>query len=198
MDHFYIHARLTIYRCPSLKLTSEPDESGGEFRVRWTHALNERRQAALEELRERYRKRLEPLERRRIEAQRRAEREQSAAQQRTMGSLISAGSALVEALLGRKLASRTNVSRAGRSARDLQRAAGSRYEAATAQQRVDDLDRQYAEIEQAFEQEAAALAGGFDPQGISIETIDIPPTKKDIVVEPLRVVWLPVKDDLAE
>jgi hypothetical protein len=180
---------LRLLRCADPKLSSEPGESEGAFRVRVREAQRDARDAAVEKLRARHAPRLARLRERIADAERRQEREQEQYSQRKVQAAISIGASVVGALFGRKLGSAGNVGRATTAARGVGRAADERGDVARAQERVEDLREQLAALERDFEADRARLEAAPDAAALALEELLVAPRKGDIETRPLVLVW---------
>ena len=185
--HLYRSHPLTLFATSDPPLVSRPGEGEAEFlgRVRAeTRAARDRRRASL---REQQAPKLARLAQRIEAAEARSERERDQYQEKKLQSAISIGTTLVGALFGRKLASATNVGRAGTAARSVSRAARERGDIARAEERVEDLRAELAALE-------AELASTLAEQGATepvLRRVEIAPRKSDLEVERVALVWLP-------
>jgi hypothetical protein len=192
-DWLYRTQAVEIHQCKALKLTGEPGELLGAFRVRVRQAAHERRDAEVEELRAKYAKKVETVEKRVERAERAVERERGQAEQARLLSAVSIGQTILGVLLGRKKISSTNAGRAGTAARSVGRA----------NQQAQDVDRAEAVLAEAREEvrlladeanrEIEALRQRWDPEALEIETVAVAPRKSEMRVGEVRVVWLPVR-----
>jgi phage host-nuclease inhibitor protein Gam len=168
---------------------SRPGEGEAEFRARLRAEGRAARDVALAKLRERYAPKLARLKERIAAAEQRSDRERDEYSEKKLQSAISIGTSLVGALFGRKLASATNVGRAGTAARSVSRAAREREDIARADERVEDLRAELAELEAQLAGDTGALeAGAGDP---AVTKLEIAPRKSDLDVERIQLVWLP-------
>jgi fermentation-respiration switch protein FrsA (DUF1100 family) len=194
-EWLYQSQRLTLYRCEPLKLTSDPNESEGNFRARLAHLLRERRDTQKEALRKKYALKLESTHNAVERADDRVRREQAQAAQRKFDTVISVGATVLGALFGRKLISVGSVGRAetaarraariGQSSGQIERATEGREQL---QQRHDDLARELAD-------ELAVLDRGLDAQTIELTLETIAPRKLDIAVTPVQLLWISTDEE---
>ncbi len=180
---------MTLWRCPSLKLTSEANEREAEFRVRVREAARERRDRAVEKLRKRYAPKLARLQDQITRAQERVSREESQYGQQKMQTAISMGATVLGALFGRKLGSVGNVGRATTTMRGVGRTAREREDIARAGKRVKELQGKLVDLEAEFEDETAALRDESDPEMVEIEELPVRPRKSDITIGRVALVW---------
>jgi hypothetical protein len=190
-DYLYRNQRLRIWKCAALKQLSTAGESESDFRVRLAQVSREARDAQVEKLRQKYAPKLAALEERIRKAQIKVEKEQSQASQQTMNTVISVGSSILGALFGRKLASRTNVTRVGTSMRQASRVARERQDVADAAEGVEVLQQQLADLQQEFDAESAKVQASLTPEALPLEEVLIKPKKTDIAVQEVALVWQP-------
>jgi len=104
---------LTLYRSKRFQLTSGPEESRSEFLSRLTQAARENRDLEVEKLRRKYSSKYNTLQRRLMSAEQALQREQEQAKSKKMETMVSFGTAILGAFLGRKAVSATSATRFG-------------------------------------------------------------------------------------
>jgi hypothetical protein len=60
-----------------------------------------------------------------------------------------------------------------------------------AQETVETVAQQLAELDEQFKEETAALEHSLDPQNEELETVTLKPTKANISVRLLTLAWMP-------
>jgi hypothetical protein len=191
LDFVYRQSQVTLWKSAAFKATSQPGESERDFRIRLQQTARERRDFELDRLRQRYAPKIKSIEERSLRAQERVEQEQAQYSQQKIQTAISVGATILGALMGRKVLSTGTLGRATTATRQASRIARekddidhAREEQALLQRQLDDLNRQ-------LQQEADALARSFDPQSESLRQVVVRPTKSDILVQTLGVLWVP-------
>jgi hypothetical protein len=179
--------RLQIFRCPSLKAAAKPDETESEFKARIALAVREKRDAAVEALRKKYAPKVASLQARLARAEAAVERQKEQASQARMQTLISVGSTLLGAFLGRKALSASTISKATTAARGVGRSIQEGSEASAAEQGVEAIRQQIAEIETDIEAESAALSA-TEPD---IEVVEVKPLRSGVSVRLVALAWIP-------
>jgi hypothetical protein len=184
---------VTLYRSAKHRLTSEANETEGEFRVRLQQLLSEKRDLAIAKLRKRYATKATTLENRLLRAQQAIEREQQQSSKKKIDTAISFGTAILGAVLGRKRVSATSAIRMGTAIRS---ATGARKEAAdvarakeTAAKVKADLEALSAELER----EVKALEGAYDAQAEELTEIEVRAKSTDVNVSFIGLVWMPYR-----
>ena len=190
-NHLYRSEALTLYDCKTLKLKSQAGETEGDFRVRLKEAAHERRDLELEKLRKKYAPKLKSLDERIRKAEQKLEKEQAQVKSQTLDTALSVGSTVLGALFGRKMGSRTNVSRATSSMRSASRIARERGDVADAQENIEALQEKLVELEEEFTAESDELAEKFSPDALELKEVPLRPRKSDLTVDKVALVWTP-------
>jgi hypothetical protein len=189
-EYLYRSKTLNVIHCPALKMTSAPGGTEGEFRARIAHALRERRDAEIEELRGRYAAQLERLTDQIRRAEDRVAREKTQATDQKLSTVVSIGTTLLGALMGRKRLSATTINRAGTSMRRAGRIGKEQEDVARAEEGLDTLKERYADMETELEKEIGRLQGELDPAAVEIVVVPVRPRKSDTDVSRLALLWV--------
>jgi hypothetical protein len=189
-EYVYQTAKLDVFSCPVLKMTSAPGGTEGDFRARIALALREKRDAEIEKLRKKYAPRLTALTEQIRRNEERVEREKSQVTDQTMQTAISIGTTLLGALLGRKALSTTNIGRAGTAVRSAGRVAREKADVGRAQEGVEAKSQQLSDLQSELELEIGKLHGELDPSVIDVETVSVKVRKSDTSVTPAALVWV--------
>jgi hypothetical protein len=188
-EWLYRNERLEIFSCPSLKTWSKPGESEGAFRARLTHAAHEVRDAALEKLRASTAKKIAAVENRMEAAQARLAKEKAEANAAKMQAGVSILGGLLGGLLGRKM----NMTTLSRGSAAIGRA-GSAYkqhqDVAVAGERLEDLVSEMESLRNEQEAEIRRLAEEHDISNLKLETETIKPTRTDVKIRQIALLWL--------
>lgn len=182
---------LELFRCPSLGMTSAPEESERDFRIRLAQAAREERDRIAEDLRKKFAPRKAALEEKIRKAMQVIEREAEQASQQKYQSWISMGTTILGAFLGRKTISATTLGRAGTAARSVGRASKEAQDVARAKENLAALEKQQAELEESFQKAVDAAAARIDPATESLETVRIKPKRDDVEVADVVLAWAP-------
>ncbi len=190
-DHFYRERTLMLFRCPALKLYSEAGESEGDFRARMQLAIREKRDEAIEKLKNKYRPKLERLDERIRKSEQKVDKEQEQYEAAKSSSVMSWGKTILGAVLGRKLGSIGNVSRAGTAMSRSAKIAKEKEDVRRASEDLDTAVENLEEMEKAFEADLDELKAKYADDALEIEDKPIRPRKSDIDVTTCDLVWLP-------
>jgi hypothetical protein len=189
--YLYENARADVFVCDALKATSAPDESEGDFRSRLTLAARERRDTAVADLRRKYAPKLQAMDDRERRAQERVSREQSQLSQQKWQTALSVGASVLGAFLGRKTLSATNLNRVTSAARSAGRIGQESGDVDRADESLDVVRQQRAELQRQFETESAALGNSLDAAAAPMRKVPVSPRKSDIAVGEVALVWMP-------
>jgi len=184
---------LELLRSKSPKLVSTPGESEGAFRGRIADLVRSERDRTLEKLRQKYAPKLAALRDRIARANDRVERETEQYADKRNQAAVSLGASLIGALFGRKLASATNVSRAASTIRGASRAAQERADIGRAEEQVDAVRQQLAELEAELARALAAVEDASTAHQADLEPLRIAATKGDLTIEQVALVWAPAQ-----
>jgi hypothetical protein len=190
-DWLFRGRELKLFRSPSLKQTSQPNESERDFRVRISQSSREQRDAAVEKLKQKYASKFTTLQDRIRRAEQAVQREQEQASASKWNTAISVGSTVLGAIFGRKTLSAGNISRAGTAARGAGRVYKESQDVARAGETVEAMKQQLADLETQVNEETNQIAASMDASTETLETITLRPKKTDITVRSLVLAWAP-------
>lgn len=179
--------RLKVFRCPDLKIVSEPEETEGEFKARIALASREKRDADVENLRKKAAPKLAALEAKRARAEGAVERQREQASHARLNTFISVGSSILGALMGRKTLSSANIGRAATAARGMSRTMKEGSDVATAERSLEVIQQQIADQETELEAEVAALKA----TNLVIETVEVKPSRTGTTIRFVALAWRP-------
>ena len=112
-----------------------------------------------------------------------------------MNSMLSMGTTLMGALLGRKTVSVTNARRAQSSMRSFGRSSKEKSDISRAQDSLEDLHIKYEDLEKEFNEAIEKLEEKLGVDNLEFEELTLAPRKSDLSVEEFAVVWLPWEVD---
>ena len=199
-DHLYRHHTATLYKSPVVDGYAPPPGPREPMDQETSHAIAMRHfeQLAREELdlqteklRGKYAKKMASLDKKIRTAQDRVGREESQYKQAKMSSLISIGSSLLGAFMGRKMASRTNVSRVGTAARAGSRAMQQKDDIGRAEDALRELAEEQTELDERLAEEIEELTREYGEDALELEPVTLPPRKSDVKVSDPIVLWMP-------
>ena len=194
-EHFFRHVQCTVYSSKALKRTTAPGVSEADARIELSHAAKEARDAAVDKLKTKYSDKIRSLQTRILAAQQRLDKEKEEAKSKQMEGIFNIGTTLLGALLGNKIATKGNVSKAATAVRGLGKATTQQGDVMRAQETYEELLASKDEIERQCQEEIDAVSSQFSAENLALETIDIPIRKADTKVKLLALVWVPWQID---
>ncbi|MEI6240017.1 MAG: DUF87 domain-containing protein [Planctomycetia bacterium] len=189
--HLARTARLVVHSAPALDAVSQPGESEADFRLRIGQRAKEWRDRAIDDVRARYAPKIAALSDKIERARQKVEREKAEAKNQSLQTYVSIGSAVLGALLGRKIASSTTIGKAATSMRSASRAARQQADVAHAEESLSTLEERRQTLEDEVAEELERIRVDADPDRIALEAIEIPARKTDIAVEDVVLAWVP-------
>jgi len=187
----YRNQRVELFESSSLDLVSNPGESERDFRVRLQQLSREKRDAAVEKLRQKYAPKMAALEEKKRRAEQAAAREAEQASSQKVQTAISFGATLLSSFLGRKAVSFSTLGRATTAARSVSRSMKEAGDVTRAQESVEAVNQQLADLDAQLKAETEAIQQAGDPQTEDLEKVSLKPAKSDIAVKLTTLVWAP-------
>jgi hypothetical protein len=188
-NYLYQNRRLELFRAPSLKLESRPGESEADFVVRISDRLRQDKEAALEKLAERFQVRRERLTRKLESAHARLEKEKSDVSVKTSDTILSFGTAVLGAFLGRKAISSSTMTRTASSIRKAGRIGKEKDDVRRAEQAAFQLETELQALEDEQREALQKLVETYDPAAVKTETFSIKPRRADIFEVRVCLLW---------
>jgi hypothetical protein len=184
---------LVLYASDRLQVMSHPKESEGAFRARLTQHAREKRDLEVEKLRRKYSDDFARLKDRLSRADQVIAREEEQAKARKVETVISFGTALLSAFLGRRTVSAGSVSRMGTAVKSAGRIQKEKMDVVRAQETADAIRQQLATLEEQLQEDIRKLDASYDPSSEPLKEIRIKPQAKDITLEVFGLLWLPFR-----
>ena len=191
----YRNQKLELMESPSLEIASNPGESERDFRVRLQQRAREQRDEAAEKLRQKYAPKMAALAEKKRRAEQTVEREAEQAKGQKLQTAISFGATLLSSFMGRKAISLTTLGRATTAARGVSRSMKEGEDVDRAQETVEAVNQQIADLDAQFKSETDSLERSNDAQTEQLETISLKPKKSNISVKLLTLAWAPYWHD---
>nr|MDP0504459.1 DUF87 domain-containing protein [Verrucomicrobiota bacterium JB025] len=188
-EWMYRNERAEIFACDELDEWSQLGESEGDFRARLGHAAREARDEAVEKLREKVAKKMKSVEGKMRTAEGQLAREKAQASSAKMKAGISVLGSLLGGILGRK--SGFGRSRASTSIGKATSAWQQSRDVAAVEAKIEGLEEEMKALEAELQEEIEEVKGEFDPAAIALETETLKPTRANVRVERVALLWLP-------
>ena len=193
-SHLARSAKLVVFSAPAIDAVSRPDETEGEFRVRISQQVREWRDREIDRISDKSAAKLATLNDRIGRARQKVEKEKAEAKNKSMQTYVSIGTAVLSAILGRKVASSTTVGRAATSMRSASRATRQQADVVHAEEALSDLEEKLAALEGEIGDEFERIRLEANPDRLVLESIEIAPKKSDVSVEDVVLAWVPAGD----
>ncbi|WP_321476779.1 helicase HerA domain-containing protein [uncultured Paludibaculum sp.] len=183
----YQNQTLELMRSPSTGEVSRIGEPERDFRLRIQQAAREARDEQTQDLRARYAPKIQTLSDRLQRAQLKLEQEKQQASAQTLSSVLSIGTSILGAFMGRKTISSANVNRIGTAARAATRIGKERGDVGLATDSVENVQAQLQALNQQLEEEIASI-----PEVANEEfgSVTVKPKKTGIQVQLISLVWM--------
>ncbi|GAB5537237.1 MAG: ATP-binding protein [Rubricoccaceae bacterium] len=185
---------LTVLQSKALKTTSSPDEDERSFRIRLGQLAREARDEKKQALKTKYGKKLQALEKRMKQAESAIDREEAQASQRKMDTVVRVGTTLLGAFLGGRRR-RSTLSQIGVTARSAGRMSKEASDVKRAEQKLDDLQAEYANLDAELQREMDHIDLAFTPETAELETLEVTPKQTDMHITELALAWVPYRRD---
>ena len=186
---------LTLYRSKRFKLISGPEESKSEFLARVAQAAREKRDLKVEKLRRKYSSKFDTLQNRLMRAEQAIMREQEQAKSKKMETMISFGTAILGAFMGRKAVSTRSATRFGSAMKSAGRMRKEKMDVARAQETAAAVKQDMAELDERLQADIKNLEATFDPATEELEEVLVKPKSTDITLDLFGLTWMPYRKD---
>ena len=194
-DYYFRHVQCTVYTCKAIKQTTSPGMSETDARIELSHAAKEARDEAVEKLKTKYGEKMRSFHTRILAAQQRLEKEKQQAKAKQYEGIFNIGTTILGALLGNKIASQTNVSKAASAVKGLGKVTAQQGDVMRAQETYEELMTAKDEMERQCQEEVETVTSQFSAENLALEAIDIPIRKADTKSKLLALVWVPWQID---
>ncbi len=189
--YLYQERSLNLWFSADPKLYSDPDENESAFRARLKQLMREERDLQLEKLRAKYASKFDTIKNRIRTAEERVAREEAQYSDKKMSTFLSIGTTIFGAIMGRKIASATNVRKASTAARNVGRTAKEHDDIGRAKEALEIQNQKFTDLEDKFQQEIDELEEPIRPEDLEIEAYPVRPRKSDLMVNEVSFAWLP-------
>ena len=186
---------MTVYRSKRFTLSSDPQETRGDFVARLAQAAREKRDLEVEKLRRKYNSTFTTLNNRLMRAEQAVMREKEQSQSSKIQSAISFGTAILGALMGRKAVSATSARRFGTAMRSASRIRKESQDVDRAEERMQATRLELEELDERLQEDIERIEATFDPENEDIQEVLIKPKSTDMTQEFFGLVWLPYRRD---
>ncbi|HYE87586.1 MAG TPA: hypothetical protein VEA16_14585 [Vicinamibacterales bacterium] len=173
------------------KLVSHPDESERDFRIRVQSHARDARNAAIARVRDKYASKITTLNDRIRRAEQSVQVQSEQAAGAKMGAAVSVGAAIFGALLGRKAVSTGTLGRATTAARGMSRVGKEAQDVTRAAENVNALKDQLNQVEAQMQADIDLAAADWDLTNSPFERVLVKPKRGGVSVQLVALVWVP-------
>jgi hypothetical protein len=178
--------RIQLFKSPQLNEISRPEETERDFRIRLEQKAREERDKQVAKLREKYNSTFSRLDERVRKAKMALDEQQSQARSQKYQVAVSIGEAILGGFLGRK-----SISGVSRTTRALSRSQKESRDKENAEENLKVAEQERARLEEQFQTEVKNTETRINALTGTLENIQITPSKTDITVRLLALVWVP-------
>ena len=182
--------RVQLLRHRETGLTSRPDETEGDFKVRVQDAARASRDKAVEAIRQKYAARQAALAERLRRAESAVSRESEQSSQQKIQTALSIGATLVGALLGRKAINVGTLGRATTAARGVGRTMKEAGDVQRASETAEAVRALVKALDDQLREETQAIGTAFDSAPI-LEHVTLLPKRGQVSVQLVALGWDP-------
>lgn len=191
VDTVWRASAMPLFSHKGFGLIADPEESESEFKARVTMAAREKRDNDIDAIRDKYEKKKRTIDDRLARAEERVERTKDQESDAKRQSAISIGSAILGGLLGRKFLGQSTVYRGTTAAKSVSRAHKSTGNVVRAEESFERVQQQLATLEKDMNEDLDAVSVAYESALDGIDTIELRPLKRDVVLDAYMLVWIP-------
>lgn len=178
--------KIQLLKSPHFNEISKPEETERDFRIRLEQKTREERDQQVEKLREKYSSAFSRLDERVRKANMALQEQQAQATSQKYQVAASIGETILGAFLGRK-----SISRMSQTTKAIARSQKESRDKENAQENLKAAQEERARLEEKFQSEVNNTETKIDALKETLETIQITPSKTDITVRLVALVWVP-------
>ena len=190
-EYLYRSKSLNLFKVKALNLESAPNETEQAFRQRVASALAAKKDEIVAQLEEEYEKKHGQLEKKLSLVQAKLSKESSDVQAKGIETVVSFGSALLGAFLGKKVLSTTNANKSMRGIRNVGQLAKERQDVQRVEEEMAAVSSELEALSAELQAKIGEQSANWDPQGVQVENIGISPRKSDIFNVRVCLLWEP-------
>ncbi len=190
-DTLFRTQKLELLYSGTLEAQSRPGEKEKDFRVRLAQLARERRDEATAKLQQKYAPKIATLTDRIRRAEQAVEVQKAQSREAKLSTALSVGGAILGALFGRKSLGAGTVSKASTAVRGAGRSIREAGDVDRAEENVEALRQQLADLEAQIKTEIDAMSERVDVTTEDFEKVSLKPKKTGITVRALVLAWEP-------
>jgi exonuclease VII large subunit len=178
--------KLELMRSGTLNISSMAGETERDFRIRLQQIAREKRDEEVNTLREKYSQKYAKIDDRLRRAQMDVQEHEAQIKDQKYQTAISIGTTLLGGFLGRK-----TLGGVSKTSRDMSRSMKKKRESEYARENLQSLQQEKQRLESQFQAEVNMLDAKINPITENLESIMITPSKTNILVRFVALVWKP-------
>ncbi len=190
-DYLYRTHTAKVFYSPALDRYSRVGQTEMDARIEFSQNTREARDAKVSELEKKYASKVSALETKRAQAKDKLAREEGEATGHFYDSIVTVGTSILGALIGRKAVSKTNLNKVSTAARNMSRVSAERADVERARERLEEIEADLDELQRECEQEVDDVKKQFRPESLQLETIEVPCRKGDMQIRNVALLWIP-------
>jgi len=194
-EHLFRNHQVTIFSSKALKRNSKPGQPEDEARIELSQAAREARDLAVGKLKEKTAEKLKSLQSKIATAEQRLVKEKAEEKSKWMNSMLNIATSVLGAVMGNKIASKTNMTQMASAARKIGQATGARGDVAQAEEAIQEILEMKQQMETECQAEVDRISEEFSAENLALEPIEIPARKTDTRVKLLALAWVPWQID---
>ena len=160
-----------------------------------SQASREKRDLEVEKLRRKYGSKFNTLQNRLMRAEQAIQREQEQAKSKKVETMISFGTAILGAFMGRKAVSARSASRIGAAMKSAGRMRKESMDVARAKETAVAVKQQMAELDARLQTDIDSLEATLVPAAEELQEVMLKPKSTDITLEVFGLTWMPYRKD---
>ncbi len=189
INKIYKNSQLTLYKNNQLKIISKQNETLNEFKIRLKDKLNEKTDLEIEKLQEKYIKEENKLQDKLNRLYIKLEKEKDQASSKTTDTLISIGTSILGAFFGRSAFTKTNMTKAANSAKNVSKVLKERKDIEFVEIEIEEINTDISNLKEKLEDEIFNIKTQNDIVNYEIEEVIVKLRRKDIYNVQLSILW---------
>jgi hypothetical protein len=190
-DALYRTAKVELLKSAAAGIGSRPGENERDFRARLDQSAREKRDVEVEKLRQKYAPKLATLQDRLRRAEQARQVQAQQASSAKWSTAMSVGATLLGAFFGRKAMSAGTIGKATTAARGATRAYEQSQDVSRAEENIQAVQQQLAELNAQMQSDLDATAAKFDAASEELDRVPLRPKKTDVKVRLVALAWAP-------
>jgi len=194
-EYLFRNHQVTIYNSKALKRNSLPSQLEADARIELSQAAREARDLAVKKLKEKTEEKLKSLQAKIAAAEQKIQKEKADEKSQWMNSILNVATSVLGAVLGNKIATKTNMTQMTSAAKKIGQATGARGDVARAEEALQEILEMKLQMEIDCQADVDKITEEFSAENLALETIEVPARKTDTRVKLLALVWVPWQID---